>query len=546
MGLFMIPNMTGRWPASIAPDRAKAMGTDRTGNKGLASTGAAVLIVTDHSRGEPMAKRPRTIMWNKLFALSRDDALPLQFQLRSRIVDTILAGTLPPGTTLPSSRVLAGDLAVSRNTVILSYQQLVDDGYLVSRERSGFVVADRDPGAARTPAPRAPSSGTPDWGRRLRLQASTMRSIEKPSDWRSYRYPFLFGQFDPSIFPLAAWRQCCRQALGVLELRDWGRDTIDEDDPLLIEQLRSRVLPRRGIWADPSEIMVTLGTQQALYLIGEALLGPGTTIGVEDPGYPDIRNIAAIRQSRVQPLRVDGHGLCPDAALAQCDYAHVTPNHQCPTTATMPLDRRAALLAAAGAAGTVLIEDDYDCETDFSGTTRPSLRSLDTEGRVIYVSSLSKTLAPGLRLGFIVADAALIRELRALRRLMVRHPPLNNQRAVALFLSLGHYELLVARLTETYRRRADRLAEALTRHVPEARFTYPSGGASIWLRGPPGFDARRGLDRASRQGLLFETGDIFFADPQMGADHIRLGYSVIPEEAIGPGIAELGRVIAAG
>jgi GntR family transcriptional regulator / MocR family aminotransferase len=492
-----------------------------------------------------MAKRPRTIMWNKLFALSRNDALPLQFQLRSRIVDTILAGTLPAGTTLPSSRVLAHELAVSRNTVILSYQQLVDDGYLVSRERSGFVVASRE-APARAPALRAVPTGSPDWSRRLRTQAATLRSIEKPSDWRSYRYPFLFGQFDPSIFPLAAWRQCCRQALGVLELRDWGRDTIDEDDPLLIEQLRSRILPRRGIWADPSEIMVTLGTQQALYLIGEALLGPGTTIGVEDPGYPDIRNIAAIRQSRIQPLRIDVEGLCADAGLAQCDYVHVTPNHQCPTTATMPLARREALLNAARAAGTVLIEDDYDCETGFSGAPQPSLRSLDDQGRVIYVSSLSKTLAPGLRLGFVVADAALIRELRALRRLMVRHPPLNNQRAVALFLSLGHYERLVARLTETYRRRADRLAEALVQHLPQARFARPSGGASIWLRGPAGFDARRALERASRQGLLFETGDIFFADPQRGAAHIRLGYSVIPEEAIDPGIAELARVIAAG
>jgi len=489
-----------------------------------------------------MAKRPRTIMWSTLFALSRDDAHPLQFQLRSRIVDTILAGDLPPGTTLPSSRELASELRVSRNTVILSYQQLVDDGFLISRERSGFVVASRK--AALGPAQSEQERARTDWAARLRTQASTMRSIEKPRDWRSYRFPFLFGQFDPSIFPIAAWRQCCRQALGVLELRDWGRDTIDEDDPLLIEQLRSRILPRRGIWARPDEIMITLGTQQALYLISEALLNTETELGVEDPGYPDMRNIAAIRRARVRPLAVDAHGLSVGRDVPQCDYVFVTPNHQCPTTATMPLERREALLAMTSASGTMLIEDDYDCETTFGTGPLPSLRSLDNEGRVIYVSSLSKTLAPGLRLGFIVAEPSLIRELRALRRLMVRHPPLNNQRAVALFLSLGHYESLVARMTETYRRRAGILADALRRHIPDAVFTPPTGGSSIWVQAPQGFDARHGLVQAKARGLLYEPGDIFFAQPGAGSSSMRLGYSVITETQIDAGVAELAQVIA--
>lgn len=403
-----------------------------------------------------------------------------------------------------------------------------------------FLMVPAATGWAREPA--APSQpGKVDFGARLRTRAAALSFIDKPTNWQSYRFPFLYGQFDPTTFPIAEWRQCCRQALSVLELRDWAPDRIDEDDPLLIEQLRSRVLPRRGIWADASEIMITLGAQQALYLLAEALFGPDTTVGLEEPGYPDMRHIAGLRTSRLRHLPVDREGLRSDADLADCDYVHITSSHQCPTNVTMPYQRRMALIAAARASDTVLIEDDYDSETSFASEHRPALKSLDRTNQVIYVGSLSKFLAPGLRLGFLVADAALIRELRALRRLMVRHPPLNNQRSVALFLSYGHYEALMRRLTATYRSRAQRLVEALV-DLP-ATFTPPTGGSGLWLRGPPGFDARAAAKPARALGLLFEPGDSFFAaaaDPR----HIRLGYSVIPEERIAEGVALLGDVMA--
>lgn len=493
-----------------------------------------------------MVRRSDSMMWSQLFALQNEDSRTLQFQIRTRILDAILDGTLPPGMSMPSSRKLADELEVSRNTVILSYQHLADEGFLVARERSGFVVARRPASERITRQPEGKKQAPVDWSMRIRSQARSFRSIEKPSNWQAYTYPFLYGQFDPSIFPLQAWRQCCRQALGVLELRDWGRDTIDEDDPLLIEQLRSRVLPRRGIWAEKSEILVTLGTQQALYLLSEALFGAETVVGVEEPGYPDMRNIAQVKGCTVQPLNVDEEGLELTPALAACDYVHVTPSHQCPTTVTMSATRRRDLLALIESSNTVLIEDDYDSETSFDGAPQPALKSLDSSGRVIYVASLSKTLAPGLRLGFIVADAALIQELRALRRLMVRHPPLNNQRAVALFLSLGHYESLVVRLTDAYRRRAGILTDALSRHIPEGQFRAPVGGSCVWFQAPGGFDARAACEAWRRKGLLFEPGDVFFADARQGVSHLRLGYSVIAQDRIVPGVALLAEAVANG
>ncbi|AIT82200.1 2-aminoadipate aminotransferase (plasmid) [Novosphingobium pentaromativorans US6-1] len=487
-------------------------------------------------------------MWAPLIGIEDDSARTLQFQIRSRIVDSILDGTLLPGTPLPSSRKLATELKVSRNTVILSYQQLVDDGFLVARERSGFVVSAQ--GQERRVAPnvdvreKAATVAAMDWDARLRSQSSRYRSIEKPTNWQSYKYPFLYGQFDSSVFPINAWRQCCRQALGVLELSDWGRDTIDEDDPLLIEQIRTRILPRRGIWADKSEIMVTLGAQHALFLLSEALFCDTTVLGLEDPGYPDMRNIARIKGARVQPLPVDEHGLMLQPNLAGCDYVHVTPSHQCPTTVTMPQARRHQLLDYARESGTVLIEDDYDSETSFDLAPQPALKSFDESGQVIYVSSLSKILAPGLRLGFVVADARLIRELRALRRLMVRHPPLNNQRAIALFLSLGHYEPLIRRLTGLYRQRAQILGDALNHYVPSAKFRYATGGSCIWLQAPEAFDAAAAVRQWRSEGLLYEPGDVFFADRSTGRSHIRLGYSVIPEARIEPGVRLLAQAIA--
>ena len=255
------------------------------------------------------------------------------------------------------------------------------------------------------------------------MTPSTRRNIVKPKEWLRYQYPFLYGQFDPSLFPTNDWRECARGALSVLEIHNWARDLVDGDDPELIDQLRLHVLPRRGIWASPDEIIVTIGAQQALYLLAQLLLGKNTTIGVEDPGYPDARNIFSTMSDRVIGLPVDEDGLQMSSALNGCDYVYLTPGHQCPTTVTMPLERRSELLSLARENDFVIIEDDYETEFLPDARETPSLKSLDVDGRVLYVGSLSKVLAPGLRLGYIIAPAPVIHELRALRRLMLRHLP---------------------------------------------------------------------------------------------------------------------------
>lgn len=491
-----------------------------------------------------MADRGTSLMWKQLLKSVEGANRPLQMQVRELLVLAIGTRMLKPGDAVPSSRELSATLGVARNTVVLAYDQLVDQGILFSRQRSGYYVnPDYCPPAPQPARDAEPVSGSPRWPGHLKMRPSEQRNIMKPRDWQSYPYPFLYGQFDATLFPIADWRECGRQALSMLDVCDWAPDLLDADDATLVEQLRTRVLPRRGIVADASEIVITVGAQQALFLISELLTDRHSVVGIEEPGYPDARNIFQLKGRTIRPLAIDDGGLVTGAELRGCDLVLATPSHQCPTTRTMPLDRREALLDDARRYDFLVIEDDYDSEMDAFGGGTPALKSLDRNQRVIYISSFSKILAPGLRLGFIVAPAELAREIRALRRLMVRHPALNNQRAAALFLSLGHYDSSMRRRAEMLRERAEILAGALRTHLPELDFSCDPGASSAWVRGPEGFDARRFADIAQARGVLIEPGDVFFYGAPEPSRYFRLGFSSIRGDRIEAGIKLLAELI---
>ncbi len=480
-------------------------------------------------------------MRDQLFHLASGSGAGLQTQVREMVVRAILDGHIPPGSAVPSCRQLARQLGVARNTVVLAYQRLVDEGYLSARERSGYYVSDDILVGRVDPAP-ADVSGemfAPVWERRLKVRPSAQRNIVKPDDWQRFPYPFIYGQLDLALFPLAEWRECSREALTAQSVRRWARDSVDSDDPELVEQLRTRVLPRRGVWARADEVLVTLGAQHALFLVAQLLLDADSVVGIEEPGYTDARNIFAARTRTLRALPVDVHGLVPDDHVNGCDYVYVTPSHQHPTTVTLTKERRDALLAAAVDADFVIVEDDYESETNYVGHPTPALKSLDHNGRVIYVGSLSKTIAPGLRLGYMVGPAELIREARALRRLMLRHPPANNERAVALFLARGHHDSLVRRLSHAYKERWQAMGDALARHLPESSRMPTFGGTAYWVRGPEGLDARALRAEAQAHGILIEPGDVFFHRADPPRNYFRLGFSSIPVERIEPGIERL-------
>ncbi|HYP85462.1 PLP-dependent aminotransferase family protein [Variovorax sp.] len=497
-----------------------------------------------------MSQRLSAAMWTQLMQRSSRPNLSLQSQIREMMVTAILDGQLPSGVPLPSSRDLAEHLGVARNTVVLAYQQLAEEGYLISRQRSGhFVNPEMTPGngaVRRGPAPpaRPPGPDRPvDWAGRLRLEPAAQRSIVKPADWQSYPYPFLYGQLDASLFPIADWREVCMKSLGVLDIREWAPDRITLDDDSLVQQIRTRVLPRRGVWASADELIVTVGAQHALYMLADLLMRENTRVAIEDPGYPDARNIFASRSSHVVPLAVDADGLPVDERLAGFDYVYATPSHQCPTGVTMPLARREALLAMANDSDLVIIEDDFESENRFNGDPIPALKSLDQNNRVIYVGSLSKSLAPGLRLGYIVGAPPLIAQLRALRRLMLRHPTAFTQRAFALFLSLGHHDAQLRRLAMAQRERSAVLLQALAQYAPACQVTPTSGGGSMWVRLPDGVSAVELAERAMERGVLIEPGDVFFASDTAPGGYLRLGYQAIEARSIEAGVKELAAAL---
>lgn len=493
-----------------------------------------------------MAHRPNDAMWKQLMQRSARENLSLQAQIRAMLAGAILDGQLPAGVPIPSSREMALNLGVARNTVVLAYQQLADEGYLLSRERSGHFV-NPDMIGKRLVEPEAgltlPRQAGPDWKSRVVHHLSHQRNIIKPADWQRYPYPFLYGQFGTSLFPTADWRECCTKALSVMDIREWAPDLITRDDELLVQQIRTRVLPRRGIWAGADEVIVTVGAQHALFMVADLLVREGMRVGIEEPGYPDARNIFGTRTSALVELPVDESGLPIDDKLVGLDYLYATPSHQCPTGVTMPLARREALLASAQANDFIIIEDDFESENRFDGDPFPALKSLDRSDRVIYVGSLSKALAPGLRVGFIVAAAPLIAELRALRRLMLRHPSTLVQRAFALFLSLGHYDALLRRLASVQRERCALVLEALARHAPTCDVVPVSGGGSCWVSLPEGLDVNELARKAESQGVLIEPGDVFFHGPLPARRAFRLGYASIESKAIEPGIQILGALI---
>lgn len=497
-----------------------------------------------------MTRRSGTaeLMWPRLFRRFDGSASTLQGQLRDMLVHAVMEGFLSPGDPLPSSRLLAELLGLSRTTVTLALQALTDKGLIVGRARSGHFVSDQLGATylgARQRAGNSVAGSGIAWPQRLKSRPSEQRNILKPGDWQQQPYPFIYGQFDPTLFPAADWRECVLESLQGRALRRWAPDHIDRDDDTLVEQIHRRLLPARGIWAERDEILVTSGAQQATFLLATLLVDGATIVGVENPGYPDARNNFALRTKHVRPLRVDAQGLVLGARLTGCQVVYVTPSHQCPTTVTMPLARRQELLSRAERDDFVVIEDDHESELNFSGQPTPALKSLDALGRVIYLGSLSKTLAHGLRLGYVVAPAPLIRELRALRRLVMRHVPTNNQQVAASFIAHGHQEAFVRRLNLAYRERARALRAALAQHARGLKPASAQGGSALWCSAAPGVDTRELAVRLYRQGVVVEPGDVFFAGARLPQHHLRIGYSSIPAERIDAGVRLIARELKA-
>jgi GntR family transcriptional regulator / MocR family aminotransferase len=484
-----------------------------------------------------------TDIWVKLFPQFSGTSTTLQGRVREMMVHAILMGLVPAGVKVPTSRALAEALGLSRNTVSLALQVLVDKGFLIAVARSGLVVnGDILLGQVVNASPLNAAPSGMSWRQRLVSRLEAQRNIIKPANWQDYAYPFVYGQFDTSLVPLKDWRDCSRQALLLPAVKKWAQNHIDRDSDAFVDQIQHRLLPARGIMAKRDEILVTAGSQMACHLLANVLMERNTVVGIENPGYPDARNNFLLRSCNVRSLPIDANGLIASRAMSNCAYVFVTPSHQCPTTVTMPLHRRQEILELARKRDIVLFEDDHESELNFSGRPLPALKSLDTDGRVIYLGSLSKTLAHGLRIGYIVAPAELIREMRALRRLIMRHTASNNEYTASFFIAQGHHDAFIRKLNFTYRDRRDRLNDAFAKFLPQFHITPSQGGSGAWVQGPDGLNSHLLAEQCASRGVLIEPGDIFFRkSSKTTQSYFRLGYAAIPASQIEAGVLEMSR-----
>ena len=370
--------------------------------------------------------------------LMRGDGAPLYRQLYRHIVEEIASGGLAAGEKLPSKRRLAADLRVSVSTVETAYQMLVAEGYIAARAKSGFTVCRIEKlDAPVRPAPAAPP--------------------EPPA--KRWAYDFGTGSVDTALFPFKTWARIQRETVTAHpELLNHGSR---QGDASLRAAIAKYLHAYRGVVCAPEQIVVGAGIE---YLVGLlARLFCASTFAVENPGYPRTAQVLRNNGVRTVFVPVDGDGMTLDALQAGgAQLAYVTPSHQFPTGATMPIARRTELLRWAGAApGRYVVEDDYDSEFRYDTRPIPSLQGLDQAGRVIYVSTFSKSMAPSMRIGYMVLPVPVLEMYRAEYGVYSSTVSRFEQQTLARFITEGYFTRHLARERVAYKARRDALAASL-------------------------------------------------------------------------------------
>jgi len=367
-----------------------------------------------------MAKKSASTMFEVDVKFSGHE--PLHRQLYAVVKRAILSGRLRPGVRLPSTRLIAKDLRVSRTTVLNAFDQLTAEGYLEGKIGSGTRVSAYVPGDLAKLAQRTQLRSL-----HSKVKISQRARLHPTADLsflRTPARPLRPGQPDASLFPLELWSR--------LAAKHWRRATRDPEhiDSLGYRPLRQAICDYvrrlRAVRCDPDQVLIVSGAQQALYLCGHTLLDPGESVWMEDPGYPRARAAFVNAALKVIPVPVDSEGLVVSAGKKLeplPKLVFVTPSFQCPLGSMMSLARRFELLGLARAANAWILEDDYFCEYRYGGDPVASLQSIDQDERVIYVGNFSKSIVPSLRIGYLILPSALVESFQRVRSTMSRQPP---------------------------------------------------------------------------------------------------------------------------
>lgn len=496
-------------------------------------------------------ERTRVEFKGPLLLLRLDGQGTLYGQTYRALRNAILSGQLGGGSRLPSTRALAGELGVSRNTILDAYGQLITEGYLTARVGSGTSVA----------AGLADSVVTSAQSRRRdlslfkvnprRLSAFSRRTLDlEPSpilQRPELTYDFRYGLPAVGDFPHALWARLMARRAQMASIRLLGYGEPEGFRPLR-ETLADYLRRARGVVCDPDQVLIVNGSQQALDIATRVLLDPGNGVVIEEPHYEGARQVFLAAGARLIPAPVDAEGLdvttLPRHA-ASARIIHVTPSHQFPTGAVMPLERRLRLLAWARKTDCYIVEDDYDSEYRYDTKPVEAVQALDRTGRVIYVGTFSKVLFPSLRLGYLVLPRPLLKTFTVAKHLTDRHTPTLEQTVLADFIRLGHFSRHLRRSRARNAARRRTLLEALEKYVGDSvEISGANAGIHVlcWLKDFPLGEMRSLVARAERAGVGIYPVTPYYSTPSRRAG-LLFGYASMNEPQIREGVRRFATVL---
>ncbi|HEX3954747.1 MAG TPA: PLP-dependent aminotransferase family protein, partial [Stellaceae bacterium] len=475
---------------------------------------------------------------------SRSDSLTAQ--LVDQLREAIRRGRIPPGTRLPSSRALADQLMIARNTAMRAYETLVIEGYAETRPASGIFAATTLPGpqaaAARVPLPTAEVNSAP-----LPQPAVTVPSAAV-APRGSISFDFSPASPSASLFPLKTWRRLLQAALS----RGGAGGLSQSGDPGGLAALRSalshHLAAARGITADPAQILVLSGIREGIALSSRLLLAPGRSVAIENPAYRGALSAFSMSGATLLPMPIDDDGLRSEALPKHgATLLYVTPSHQYPTGHILSLARRQEIVSWARRQGCYILEDDYDGDFRFEGQPLPAIAALAPDC-TIHLGSFAKSLGAGLRLGYMVAPTPLVEAMRTAKSLFTGSPPWLEQTALSEMIHSGTYAAHLARARAHYRENRDVLLASLQRHFGDVTVSGEAAGQHLLWHLPAGVpDARtlEALARRVRVGVysLDAAGAAETPPSLLTRRGLVLGYAALTPRQIEQGVARLSDAV---
>lgn len=465
---------------------------------------------------------------------------PLFRQIYKGLRQAILTGALRANDRLPSTRDLAEQLDISRTVALLAYDQLLAEGFVEGRGGSGTYVsarmaANKMRGETKTAKPRLSR-----FGAAAEASAAIVdRPRRKPV---ALRYDFVYGRSDLTTFPFEMWRRLMLRQVRLSPARHF-----DYGPALGSERLREAICAHlrrsRAVVCEPSQVIVVNGSQQALDLTIRVLVERGDCVAIEDPHYDGIRGTLQAAGARLRGVPVDRDGIDPARLPDNARLAFVTPSHQFPTGAILPLDRRLALLDWARRRNAVIVEDDYDGEFHYGGRPLESLQGLDRDGRVLYIGTFSRTVFPALRIGYLIAPPALVGAFSAAKWLNDLHSATLEQQTLAEFIGNGMYERHLRRLRRRNTERRSALLAAVGEFLGDRVETSGDGaGAHVMLWPKKRVVEQDIVARAAELGVgIYGTSHCYLR--QTSRPSFVLGYARLNEREIHEGIRILSGVL---